>query len=110
MNNLSKGKKIGLIAGIVVGVLLLIYICFSIYFMSHFFFRSTVNGVPSSGKSAAGMVSKIQETAKDYKLEVIDEDQSTTNIASTDVDMNVDVTEDKLKTLFDDQNGFAWLK
>ena len=31
-------KKIGIIAGIVVGVLAIIYVIFSIYFMSHFFF------------------------------------------------------------------------
>ncbi|MBE5898341.1 MAG: hypothetical protein E7279_01935 [Lachnospiraceae bacterium] len=103
-------KKIGIIAGSIVGGLLVIYIIFSIYFMSHYFFRSTVNGVPSSGKSASGMVDKIQEAAKGYSLDVIDEDGSDIKIASSDIDMNVDVTEDKLSELFKDQNGFAWVK
>jgi len=110
MNTGTNWKKIGIIAGIVVGALLLIYVIFSIFFMSHFFFRSTVNGVPSSGKSAAGMVSKIQDTAKDYSIEITDEDGTKTKIASNDIDMDVDVTEDKLKDLFKDQNGFAWIK
>lgn len=103
-------KKIGIIAGIVVGVLAIIYVIFSIYFMSHFFFRSTVNGVPSSGKSAAGMVDKINEVAKDYSLSFTDEDKSVTKINSGDIDLDIDVTEDKLKELFNDQNGFAWIK
>ena len=110
MNTGTNWKKIGLIVGIVVGALLLIYLCFSLFFMSHFFFRSTVNGVPSSGKSASGMVSRIQEMAKDYSLEITDEDGSTMKIASNDIDMEVDVTEDKLKTLFEEQNGFTWVK
>ena len=111
--SVAKGwnwKKIGIIAGIVVGVLAIIYVIFSIYFMSHYFFRSTVNGVPSSGKSAAGMVEDIKESAADYSLAITDEDNSVTNILSGDIDLSVDVTEDKLKTLFDDQNGFAWIK
>ena len=103
-------KKIGIIAGSIVGGLLVIYIIFSIYFMSHYFFRSTVNGVPSSGKSASGMVDKIQEAAKGYSLDVKDEDGSDIKIASSDIDMSVDVTEDKLSELFKDQNGFAWVK
>ncbi|HAQ52188.1 MAG TPA: hypothetical protein DCR12_05435 [Lachnospiraceae bacterium] len=103
-------KKIGIIAGSIVGGLLLIYIIFSVYFMSHFFFRSTVNGVPSSGKSASGMVDKIKEAAKDYSLDVIDEDGTDIKIASNDIDMNIDVTEDKLSELFKEQNGFAWVK
>ncbi len=103
-------KKIGIIAGSIVGGLLLIYIIFSVYFMSHFFFRSTVNGVPSSGKSASGMVDKIKEAAKDYSLDVKDEDGTDIKIASNDIDMNIDVTEDKLSELFKEQNGFAWVK
>ena len=89
MNTGTNWKKIGIIAGIVVGVLLLIYVIFSIFFMSHFFFRSTVNGVPSSGKSAAGMVSKIQDTAKDYSLEITDEDGTKTTIACHSPDYTV---------------------
>ncbi|MCR4610556.1 MAG: L,D-transpeptidase/peptidoglycan binding protein [Lachnospiraceae bacterium] len=103
-------KKIGIIAGIVVGALALIYVIFSIYFMSHYFFRSTVNGVPSSGKSASAMVAAIKDAAGNYTLDIIDEDKTTMTVASPDIDLNVDVTEDKLSSLFDDQNGFAWIK
>ncbi len=103
-------KKIGIIAGAVVGGLLLIYLIFSIYFMSHFFFRSTVNGVASSGKSPSSMVEKIANQAKDYSISITDEDGSVTTIKSEEVDMEVNATEDKLKDLLKEQSGFAWLK
>lgn len=45
-------KLIGIIAGICVAVLLVVYIGFSLYFQNHFFFRSNVNGIPASGASA----------------------------------------------------------
>lgn len=42
-------KKIGIIVGSCLAALLVIYLGFSLYFQNHFYFRSTVNGVGTSG-------------------------------------------------------------
>lgn len=103
-------KKILIIAGAIVAFLLLMYLFFSIYFMSHFFFRSTVNGIASSGSSVSSVEEKINEKAKSYEINVIDENGAVTNIKSEEVDMEVDPTKEKLEKLLENQNGFAWMK
>lgn len=45
--NVDK-KKIAIIGGSVLGALLIVFVGFGIFFQSHFFFRSTVNGVKAS--------------------------------------------------------------
>ena len=45
------------IVGVVLLVLLALYIALSVYFMKHFYFHSTVNGVSSNGAS----VEKIEK-------------------------------------------------
>ena len=41
-------QKVAIICGSVAGALLVVFVGFGIFFQSHFFFRSTVNGVISS--------------------------------------------------------------
>ena len=51
--NIHLNKKTVLItAGIICGVLAAVYIGFSVFFMNHFFFRTTINGMPVAGCTA----------------------------------------------------------
>ena len=49
-------KKIGIIGGSVVVALLVLFVGFSFYFNSHFYFRITVNGVSSSWASVSAVL------------------------------------------------------
>ena len=48
-------RKAGIIAGGVIGVLVLLYLGISVFFMSHFYIKTTINGKDYSGRSASSV-------------------------------------------------------
>lgn len=102
-------KKIGIISGIVVAVLAVIYLGFSLFFQSHFYFRSTVNGVSASAASVQAVVERLEEATDGYELTIVDgEDEET--IAPEDIDLVTTADKENVTALLEKQNGFAWIK
>ena len=67
--NIHLNKKTVLItAGIICGVLAAVYIGFSVFFMNHFFFRTTINGMPVAGCTADKVEKNAEESVKGYAL------------------------------------------
>lgn len=105
----KTAKKAGLSALIVVVALVLIYVVLGFYFNSHFYIRSTVNGVGASFKSPAGAFKAITNDASDFTITFIKEDGSDGAVVTSDqVGLSVDYEVDDVATLLDGQNGFAW--
>ena len=102
-------KKIGIISGIAVLVLAVIYVGFSIFFQSHFFFRSTVNGVSASAASVDTVVERLDEATEGYELTIVEEDGEET-IDPESIDLVTTVDADTVEALVKKQNGFAWVK
>lgn len=115
MRNRKKGldlsavdRKVWIIAGSIIGCLLLIYIGFSIFFMSHFFFRTTLNGMSVSGKTAAAVQQKAEEGIKAYELTITCRDGSEAVIPGNDFSLE-EKWDDGIQDLIKKQNGFAWI-
>jgi lipoprotein-anchoring transpeptidase ErfK/SrfK len=104
-----KKKKTFLILGSIAGVVLIIYVGFSIFFESHFYFRSVLNGVPSSGATAATVMNRISKKADDYSLTIKSENVSDDKIVPADIDMKIANSEASFQKILDDQNGFKWV-
>ncbi len=104
----SAGKKVAVGIGIVVGALLVIYVGLGGFFQSHFYFRSTVNGVNASAASLDTVKSRIREQAADYQMTVTAADGSSESITSGEVGLDVDVNSGSIDRLMDEQNGFLW--
>lgn len=102
-------KKIGIISGIAALVLAVIYIGFSIFFQSHFFFRSTVNGVSASAASVDTVVERLDEATEGYELTIVEEDGEET-IDPESIDLVTTADADTVEALVKKQNGFAWVK
>ncbi len=115
LSNLRKKAKgnlpqnTGMIVGICLGALLVLYLGFSIYFQSHFFFRSKVNGADSSGASVETVKERILKNANDYELTIIEKDGNKETIASKDIDLSIDVENGDVERFLKEQNGFAWI-
>lgn len=102
-------KRAGLMALIIVAALALIYVVFGFYFNSHFYIRSTVNGVGASFKSPAGAFRAITNDASDFTITFIKEDGSDGAVVTSDqVGLSVDYDVDDVAALLEGQNGFAW--
>ncbi len=105
----KTAKKAGLSALIIVVALVLIYVVLGFYFNSHFYIRSTVNGVGTSFKSPAGAFKAITNDASDFTITFVKEDGSDGAVVTSDqVGLSVDYEVDDVAALLDGQNGFAW--
>lgn len=105
----TDSKKYAMIGGIAGGVLLVIYVGFGIFFQSHFFFGSTVNGADSSGADVETVKERISQNADDYSLVIVEKDGKEETITSSDVGLSIDVNNGDVEKFLEEQNGFAWI-
>ena len=101
-------KKAAVVAGIAIGVLLVIYLGMSIYFMSHFHFGTKIGDVDVSGKSATAAETILQNTLKEYELKIQERDGKIDSIIGADIDLSVEWNT-KPGIYIEKQNGFAWI-
>ena len=101
-------KKVAIIAAVVVGALMVIYLGMSIYFMSHFHFGTKIGEVDVSGKSAASAEALLQKTLKEYVLTIQERDGKTDTIVGDAIDLSVEWNT-KPENYIEKQNGFAWI-
>lgn len=104
----SPGKKPWIIAGSIVGGLLVIYLGIAAFFIGHFFINTTINGKDFSGRSVADVEEYLKEQVKDYELELIELDNASDVIKGADISLvyrEDSSVEDELKK----QNPILWI-
>ena len=96
--------------GIVIGIVLVVYLAGSLFFRSHFYIRSKVNGVGASFKTAESTYEKILSSADKYTISFVDSDGNVINeVNSSDLGVGVNYDEDQVQDLLDSQTGFNWV-
>ena len=100
-------KKIWMIIGGIIAGLVIVYLAISVFFMSHFYINTQINGKNFSGKNAAAVENYIKNQVADYKLTIVEQNNMTDAIEGLDISLvykeNSDI-EDALKK----QNAFLW--
>ena len=66
----SMGKKPWIIAGSIVGALVVIYLGISAFFIGHFYIDTEINGQDFSGKTVSDVENYIKEQVQDYELKM----------------------------------------
>ena len=84
-------KKLAIICGSVAGALLVVFVGFGIFFQSHFFFRSTVNGVKSSAANASATKARLEDAAKGYELAIVDDKGKKQVLSSEDLGLQIGI-------------------
>lgn len=103
-----KNKKVIItVCAIVVG-LLAIYFGMAFYFTSHFYFRTTINGVDVSGKSIVAAKETIQKSMDEYELIITERDGTTESITGSDFDLET-TWNNEIDVFLSTQNGFSWI-
>ncbi|MCZ0632858.1 peptidoglycan binding domain-containing protein [[Ruminococcus] gnavus] len=103
-----KVKALWIIGG-VLAVICLIYVAISVYFMSHFFVNTKINGKNFSGKTASDVEKYLQTNIKDYKLTILENEGRQDVISGSEIGLEYRAGTETEK-LLKDQNGFAWPK
>lgn len=103
----KRRKVIKIVAGSIGGVILAVYLGFSVFFMSHFQFQTTINGVGFSMKSVEDVEAYMEEQVNNYVLSLNESDGDVEQIAGSDVSLTYRKG-DELKKVLEKQNAFLW--
>lgn len=104
----GKVKALWITGGVLAGICL-IYVAISVYFMSHFFVNTKINGKNFSGKTASDVEKYLQTNIKDYKLTILENEGRQEVISGSEIGLEYRAGTEAEK-LLKDQNGFAWPK
>lgn len=104
----GKVKALWITGGVLAGICL-IYVAISVYFMSHFFVNTKINGKNFSGKTASDVEKYLQTNIKDYKLTILGNEGRQDVISGSEIGLEYRAGTEAEK-LLKDQNGFAWPK
>ncbi len=102
-------KKIGIGLGIVLAILLVVYIGFAIFFQSHFFFQTTIDGIEAGGCAVGTVEDRVREEIESYALTLIERENATETITADSIQMEP-IFNGEIDQLLAGQNGFAWPK
>ena len=104
----GKVKALWITGGVLAGICL-IYVAISVYFMSHFFVNTKINGKNFSGKTASDVEKYLQTNIKDYKLTILENEGRQDVNSGSEIGLEYRAGTEAEK-LLKDQNGFAWPK
>lgn len=103
----NRKKMVLTAAGITAAVLLAVYLVLSLYFLKHFAFGTTLNGIKISGATVTGVEEKLVKRADTYELTLKERGGQTERIKGSEVSL-VPVFDGEVAALLKKQNGFAW--
>ena len=103
---MSKKKKCILVGG-AVAVPACIYLGISIFFLSHFFYGTSINGKDFSMKSLAEAESYFEETVEQYALTIVPREGSNEYISGKDISLTLRKNKE-LEKLLARQSAFLW--
>ena len=105
----NMGKKPWIIAGSIVGALVVIYLGISAFFIGHFYIDTEINGQDFSGKSVSDVENYIKEQVQDYELTIIEQNNEKDVIKGSDISLIYKENDDIQKAM-DAQNPLLWPK
>lgn len=103
----KRRKVLGIIGSSVLGVILAVYLGFAIFFSSHFYFHTTINGVDYSLQTVAKVEDTMTKEVGDYKLTLKESDGDVDVIDGKEIDLSYKKGEE-LNALLKNQNVFLW--
>lgn len=101
------GKKPFIIAGGIVGGLLVIYLGISAFFISHFYFNTMINGQDFSGKTVSDVEDYLKQQVSGYSLTVREQNNETDVISGADISLTY-MENDDIRNALDSQNPLLW--
>ncbi|SDB01704.1 L,D-transpeptidase family protein [Eubacterium oxidoreducens] len=102
-----KAHKGSAVLILIVIILAAVYIGISIYFSSHFFSNTTVNGEDASFMTAKEVDQILRNAADSYVLTITDRDGNSYELIGADFGYSYTLSNSS-KTLLKEQSGFAW--
>ena len=103
----KKRKKGGLIAGVAIAVLAVIYFAGAAFYHGHFFAGTTINGVAAGNRSPTAVQETVQNKAATYRLVLRGKDNHVEKVTAGALGIAYK-GDAALQKLLTGQNSFAW--
>ena len=109
LKNRRKGKNHVLYVGIgSVVTFLLLYLLISVYYNSHFYNNTMINGINTSSMSVKQAEEAINAKVKSYILTFVERNDISDKFYGENIDLHT-VFDGSIKVLLAKQNGFTWI-
>lgn len=105
-NNTSRKTQKYILLGMLL-LLLILYLCIAFYYRSHFFSKSTINGVDVSNLTLGEGKDAINAQIRSYQLTLQGRNDISDSISGEDIDLHSEFDQ-SISDLLEQQNGFAW--
>ncbi len=99
-------KKI-IIASASLGLLLIIYLGFTIYFSSHYFWNTIIGSVECGGKTSSYVIEQNEALADGYSLNITDREGNIFTIIGSEISYKY-IPSGEEESILKEQNAFAW--
>lgn len=106
----TKGRSLRwlwILLGVLVGLILIAYVGFSVFFMSHFTFNTTVNGVSVTFQSAESVNGYLASEIGDYALKLEARESQSATIAGSQIGLRYE-GDGRIEDALKDQQPWAW--
>lgn len=100
----NKSIKVRIIS---LSILFILYLGISIYFSTHFYYGSVINGINASGKTVGEVDKAISTKCKTYTLELKERNGVKEQVKAADIRLKYNAN-GKIQVLKDSQNSFMW--
>ncbi len=107
-----KSKKSGVPAAliaacVIIGVLAAGYIGVSVYFMSHFYMNTEINGHDFSMKTTADVKEYMEQQVQGYTLRILEKNNQSDTISGEEISLTYKENKD-IENVLKKQNAFLW--
>ncbi|MGH4139076.1 peptidoglycan binding domain-containing protein [Clostridium sp.] len=89
-------------------IFIVLYLGISIYFSTHFYFGSVINGINASGKTVDQLDKAVASKCEIYTLELEERGGVKEQIKASDIGLKYNA-KDKMQALKDSQKSFKWI-
>lgn len=104
----SMGKKPWIIAGSIIGALVVIYLGIAAFFMSHFLVNTSINGKDFSGKTVADVEAYLKEQVADYELTILEQNNVSDVITGSEISLAYKENS-RVQDALENQRQLPWL-
>ncbi len=103
----SRIGRILIIDAGIIGVVLVVYLLFGLYYHSHFFGNTIINGVDTSNMTVEEAEAAINAQVLSYRLDLIQRNGVTDTVYGRNIELHTKFGE-SLSELIKEQNGLRW--
>ena len=104
----SMGKKPWIIAGSIIGALVVVYLGIAAFFMSHFLVNTSINGKDFSGKTVADVEAYLKEQVADYELTILEQNNVSDVITGSEISLAYKENS-RVQDALENQRQLLWL-